>query len=333
MQRYELQASRSAARHLVPRLALVGAGVAIVLIVPQAMDNRSPEDSTAATESASPGTALQERILAAFEPLGLELAEILQASTTSDTSGVTAYQSLLNAARAQADAIPGELATIEMPSDVAALYNASVSLYVGFLSTSEAVLRLPDGALATQMSSLGTRLRTLADRIFDQGRDRLIGRPGPDSPGEDIVLVEPVPSWSELDVVPSWPLAGPQGPLAPRAPRADSATSDSDWASRVSALDLPTPRQLSAVLSSRSEDGLRSIAAAFERAEAEVAALPVPTTAHRATTLRLSLLVSAEASRVTVAGTMTTGDDQALLTALGASLATEAASLQRLATT
>lgn len=189
------------------------------------------------------------------------------------------------------------------------LYREAISLYIEF---GRIYLTATDPAaepLRAQLDLAARRIRSLADKIYDQGL--ALVDPASQSAGDESVEIRrgpEVPDWDAEGLSAGPPLAGdpPAPPEVPPAREPERPQEpEADWLERVRKAEFPSGAELAAAIASG--DGTR-LAGLTELYLASVSALrvaPDPEDGRaRGAVAALSYLVGAESARVAQAATL-----------------------------
>lgn len=189
------------------------------------------------------------------------------------------------------------------------LLHTAATLYVECLRVTEAAIG-QQGDLRRQLDLIGQRLRILADRIYDRARvavdpkalDQLIGS------SVDLHLPEDVPNWVDTGLAAGPPLAPPPPPGA-EVPREREATRpeqpEAGWRRAVEAAPIPPSTELAAAIAAGRPDTLSALAGRLDDAASALGNVPDPQGGReRAATIRLGLLVQADAARTAHAASL-----------------------------
>ena len=261
-------------------------------------------------------TAWDAQAAAAFAPLtsGLPALDRAHAQWVAGTTSAadlgaaaTAAAAASVDARRRVDALP------PCPADarVNGLYRASVLLDLQAADGDGEVGALPPGPLADQVGLLSSRLRHLADRVFDRGRALVQPALGPLDPNLIVNLPEEVPSWP-VEGLAAGPPLDPQAPAARplpasagelRAPNRPSG-SRAAWEHAVRSAGIPSASTIdAAVAGGAGSQG--DIARTLDAAAEALRATPDPAgDREESARVRLGLLVDADAVYAARAGAL-----------------------------
>ncbi|GAC1315997.1 MAG: hypothetical protein NVSMB12_12350 [Acidimicrobiales bacterium] len=252
-------------------------------------------------------TAWDSQAAAAFAPLTAALPAFDRAhaqwvgGTTSGPdlqAAAGAATTAFTDARRRVDALP------PFPGDarVNSLYRASVLLDLQSAHADDTAGTLPPGPLSEQVGLLSSRLRHLADRVFDRGRALVQPALGPVDPNLIVNLPEEVPNW-QVEGLAAGPPLDPQAPAARPLPasagelRAPSRPSGSRaaWERAVRSAAIPRASTIDAAVTGVAEvDG--GIARTLVAAAEALRATPDPGgDREESARVRLGLLVDADA--------------------------------------
>ena len=264
----------------------------------------------------------------AFVPLTTALPNLdgvvtrWQAGAVSDAdlrAGASAAVAQIVTARRAVEALP------PFPYDSRAndLYRDSVILDLQAANTDESAADVPAGsALRNEVVLLGTRLRRLADRVFDRGRALVQPYLGPADPNVVVNLPEEVPNWKteglaagpplDPDAPSVRPLPGGSGELRePNRPTQSRAA----WLDAVRAAGIPEGAAVATAIAGNPDSPVGSSAAGsalardFLDAAERLRSTPDPVGDREgATRLRLGLLVDADAVYATRAASLAASD-------------------------
>lgn len=201
------------------------------------------------------------------------------------------------------EAFAATLARVEalppFPGDArpAALDTATARLYLIHVRLYRAGLALAPGVERVQLDLSARRLRTLGDRLFDQGQS-VVERVVPTSIPANVEIRRPaeVPDWVTEGMAAGPPLDDPPGPRAsspPLAPATRPTQPAPSWERQADA--APTAADL------RAGTDARELARRFTAAAAQLEAAPDPAGRDgrsRSALFRLRLLLLAEAARL-----------------------------------
>lgn len=191
-------------------------------------------------------------------------------------------------------------------------YQRAVALYVQSARVARAATAVATGPLQEQLGLVQSRLRHLADRVFDQSDVELAAYipPRPDLEGVEIVKPAEVPDWGPLGLAAGPPLGPPTATSGkPREYQKDRPQeSFQDWAKDVADAHVPSAGEVATAITAGSTDALRTLSEQLTRASDGLVAGKDPK-GERATATRvqLALLIEAEGTRAAEAATLATG--------------------------
>jgi hypothetical protein len=206
-----------------------------------------------------------------------------------------------------------ELPVLQSAPRAKALLEGSVQLYTDCLRVTAVALR-EQGDLRAQLDLLGQRLRILGDRVYDRARVAVDPKALESLPagGVDLRLPSDVPNWADAGLAAGPPLAaatavGAEFPAERERSRPEQP--EEGWRRAVEAAGIPPVSDLVRAITTGETDALDGLAARLEQTAAALAAVPDPPNGReRAATVRLSLLVHAEAARAARAAALVTAD-------------------------
>ena len=211
------------------------------------------------------------------------------------------------------------LPRLEFAPEVSDLYGASARLYLELARVYEVALTsdpLGDDVRG-ELTRLADRLRLLADRTFDRARALLVPHLDmPTSEDVEVRLPDEVPDWAAEGLAPGSPLEDtePAAPTGPRIREADRPEqSFKEWLSVVEAQRLTNGLQLAEMMESGDTALLRDEARRLVTAAEHLRGVPDPKGGGRelSARLRLTLLVHADAARLTQAAAFIADPGQA----------------------
>jgi len=174
------------------------------------------------------------------------------------------------------------------------------------------------GDLLTQLQLTSTRLRTLADRVFDQAGAELEPYDPRQREVDGVVVQRPaeVPDWEAISLGAGPPLDVAPTPASPRAREtARPQVPLSSWRSSFAVLAVPSGTTEAAALRSGEVSELRDLARALVAGSDGLRLLPDPEGRRTdSTRVQLALLVHAEAARVGQLAALLPSSRSALLT-------------------
>jgi hypothetical protein len=197
------------------------------------------------------------------------------------------------------------------------LYEHSAQLYVEVARVYAVMVRSQDVDLRPQLDLLARRVRELGDRVFDRGRAALAPYLG-EASSEDVKvnLPEEVPIWPAEGLAPGPPLDDPPPPPSQYPPLRQAARSEespSAWARHVRAAGAPSASQLARAIDAGDAVRLRQLSQQLVAATERLRDQPDPKgEREKGATVRLSLLVAADAARAAQAATLLTDRGQAV---------------------
>ncbi|MDQ1444804.1 MAG: hypothetical protein QOI20_1268 [Acidimicrobiaceae bacterium] len=187
---------------------------------------------------------------------------------------------------------------------VVPLYRASADLYSQVVTVYQAMVETvgPNHDLTVQLDLIARRIRALADRVFDRGRElvkpKLHETPSPDV---EIRLPEEVPNWVQEGLAPGPPLDDAPPPAATEPQLRQPSRPDQpriDWVRALQVLDAPTPKAIQAASEGHDPAVLQSQARALVATVEKLRTTPDPKDdREEGARIRLSLLVDSEAAR------------------------------------
>lgn len=319
---------------VIARRMLPVAGVTAILVGAALVNEPDGDDARSATSAPAPTTTvgLPEEVDAILLGVAGELEPLLRARAgwIDGTVDQETYGAEVAARLPAIIAAGRELATFEgagVDTTALDLYGRSMDLYAESLRVDIVATSFRPGSAAPlqgQLQLLGTRLRVLADRVYDRGHARVAGIPAGDGSVE-VRLPDDVPDWVVDGQAP-----GP--PLAPDPPPADSDPGqrqderpeqpEDAWVASVAAAGIPDDQALAAAMMDDDPTALAALADAFVAVEQVLRAGADPEGGReRATVVRLALLVYADAARAAQSGILAPADHRDGLLAVAARLA------------
>lgn len=293
-------------------------GVALVLALGACGGAATKQSGSQPTRTTSDPAAQSwdARAAGAFAPLTTALPNLdgavarWRSGAVSDAdlrTGAVAAIAQIVTARGAVEALP------PFPGDgrVNDLYRDSIILDLQAANAYISGADVPAGsALRDEVTLLGTRLRRLADRVFDRGRALVQPHLGPADPNVVLNLPEEVPNWITEGLAAGPPL-DPDAPAVRPLPGASGelrvptrpAQARSAWLDAVRAAGIPDGAAIATAISPTSGSSVSpanapdpALAKALLKAAEQLRSTPDPVGDREgATRLRLSLLVDADA--------------------------------------
>jgi hypothetical protein len=189
------------------------------------------------------------------------------------------------------------------------LFVQAVRLDVEYARVEQDATAVPKGPMQTQLRGSAARIRTLSDRIFDDGRFSI--DPGAftnTNPDVEVILPTDVPDWVADGMAPGPPLDATPPPADTTAP-SRQATRPSEpagtWLSQVKHLDLPSAKAVAGDITDGNPAVLRQTADQLTKDAAAIWALPDPGGDRaRSAAFSLAVLIEAEAARTAEAASL-----------------------------
>jgi hypothetical protein len=190
----------------------------------------------------------------------------------------------------------------------------------------EVLLATDPGDMRTQVDLLARRVRELADRVYDRGHAAIAPYLEEEKhPDVEVRLPEEVPMWTAEGLAAGPPLDHPPSPPASAPPLRKTTRPEGPrlaWATAVRQARVPSDRDLDVAITEGDGDRLRDLARKFEAAAEELRDKPDPQgQRERSATLRLALLLDAEAARTAQAAAVLHDGSSAELTGVSRVLA------------
>jgi len=290
----------------VPVVAILAAALALgaaAFSIPRLTSHRSHSSGTV-------GLARRNELFIAFKPLADDLTEVLESRRSWREGQATKldFALTLDAKRPAFENVRTDIVELRLAnsSDRSLdLYVEASQLYLEMVRTLRvAVADVPE-QLALELDRSASRIRTLADRIYDQAKSA--GTPRPQTKvtaaHEEYRLTTEVPDWVDEGLAAGPPLADPPAPASESpALREDNRPQQPErkWLDAVRVAGIPDAATLARAIDALDVATLRSVADAMAGAVNRLRSVPDPARGGRARSavLNLGLLVHEEAARI-----------------------------------
>ncbi|MEW6476928.1 MAG: hypothetical protein AB1679_32120 [Actinomycetota bacterium] len=307
---------------------LVAVGGLMVFVTARSSDDRRAGDGSSLPAGGQAATQWLAGVDRLFRPIAGGLVRLLRegaewrAGTRSDADFAGLVHQLLPGFVADAEKVAA-MPALESAPRAKPLLVASAQLYVECLRVTEVAVG-KHGDLRRQLDLAGQRLRILGDRVYDRARVAVDPKAldPPPAGAVELHLPEDVPDWPATGLAAGPPLAatapaegGLPGERQPSRPEQPEAA----WLQAVQAAGIPAAADIAGAIEAGRRETLDGLAARLEQAADALADVPDPHGGReRAATVRLGLLVHAEAARAGLAAALLSdhADHRAALLAL-----------------
>jgi hypothetical protein len=296
---------RRAGRTVPVVLAILAAALAVgaaAFSIPRLRASRRPSSGAAPA-------ARRDELFRAFKPLADDLVEVLESRRTWRAGQATTldFALTLDAKRPSFEKARNDIVELRLAhsSDRSLdLYVEAAQLYLEMVRTLRVAVADVAEPLRLELDRSADRIRTLADRIYDQAKSA--GDPGrtpTTAAHEEYRLTTEVPDWVDEGLAAGPPLADPPAP-APETPAIRQAVRpqqpERTWLDAVRVSRIPDAGRLGAAIDAHDVAALRAVADDLATAVDRLRAVPDPARGGRARSavLNLGLLVHEESARI-----------------------------------
>jgi hypothetical protein len=190
------------------------------------------------------------------------------------------------------------------------LYRDSIGLYADFGRIYLVAVDPAAEALRPQLDLAARRLRSLADKIYDQAHALVDPASAQSLEGDDVIVrrAPEVPDWEAEGLAAGPPLAEAPPPPPPVPPEREAQRDEEpekEWEARVRKAGFPSGADLAAALGSGDPARLGALAETYLASVAALRVAPDPEGGRvRAAVVALSFLVEAESARLAQAAAL-----------------------------
>ena len=189
------------------------------------------------------------------------------------------------------------------------LYTQSADLYLEYLRVEIVDSTIADGPLRAQLDLVARRIRIMGDRAYDRAH-AAVDPADLDQKTRTIELPDDVPDWTAEGLAAGPPLDAmppPPARIPPSRPVSRAQEAQSRWNAQVDSVGVPAATGLAAAIDRPGHDELQGLSDLFAIADRRLANDPDPQDGREeGATLRLGILVDAEAARVAEAAVTVT---------------------------